>query len=138
MSAEITALAAALDSPGVPVVIGAANLPPPFVVIWGTPGVISSDPSVEICGDWSAQVGITCTGQDAQAALDLAALVRDKLFPRLAPAVLSGVPGRHVAISLTESRAVQIDRTVSLTSTDTHPAYCVLLLEMTSQPIGEQ
>lgn len=143
MIAELNALRAKLGAPDaiqagvtVPVVIGdATGQRPPFVVLWGATGVGDGDESVSgPCGAWTAPAGVTCTGQDSEAALTLLEAVRDVIAPGMSPTVLPGVAGRHVVVDLTDARAVQVDRTVTLTTTDTHPAYGVLLIDIHSSP----
>ena len=143
MIAELSALRTILGAPGaiqagvtVPVVIGdATGHRPPFVVLWGVTGVGDGDESVSgPCGAWTAPAGVTCTGQDPEAALALMEAVRGVIAPDMTPTVLPGVTGRHVVVDLTDARAVQVDRTVTLTTTGTHPAYGVLLLDIHSAP----
>lgn len=136
MSAELLAIQAYLSTLDVPVHLGdATGSHPPFLVVWGSPGLRDGDESVGgSCGAFSAPFGITCTGQDAQAALDLAALVRDLIWQAQSPTVIPDVAGRHVVVDLYDARSVQVDRTVTLTTTNTHPAYVVLLGDVHSYP----
>lgn len=138
MSGELLAIQTKLQALGVPSFLGdASGALPPFTVVWGSPGLRDSDESAAgSCGAFSAPFGVTCTGQDTRAALDLARLVRELLWPDQAPAVVEGVSDRHVTVDLYDARAVQVDRTVTLTTTNTHPAYVVLLGDIHSQPIN--
>ena len=140
MIAELKAMQIALAPVGVPVHIGdATGEIPPFIVLWGTPGIGDRDETVSgPCGTWTAPCGVTCTGQDAEAALTLAESVRGILAPTMTPTALAGVTGRHAVLELTDARSVQVDRTVTLTSTNTHPAFVVLLLDIHSAPLPEE
>lgn len=144
MIAELNALRAALGAAdaiqagkAIPSYIGdATGHMPPFTVLWGTPGVGDPDgPYGGPDGSWVAPAGITCTAQDTEAALGVMEAVRGLLWPSMRPSVLPGVAGRHVVLELTDARAVQVDRTITPPSTNAHPAFGVLLLDIHSQPI---
>lgn len=139
MIAELEAITAKLGAAGalqagvtIPSHVGdATGHLPPFTVAWGAPGVSDADPSVGATGAWSATGGITCTARDASTALALAEAVQ-ALYP--VPTALT-VAGRHAVIEITDARAVQVDRSVTLTTTDTHPAYAVLVFMIHSAPL---
>lgn len=112
----------------------ASGKSPPFRVLWGPPSGRDQDEPVASIGSWSARLGLTCTAATAEAALQLAHDAVHRLTPRHDPAVIPGVPGRHVQIVFREARDVQIDRTTTYDGTG-HPAFVVLLFTVHSQPI---
>lgn len=145
MIAELNAIKAILGAADalqagrtVPCLIGdATGTMPPFTVAWGSLGIGDPDESFGgPDGSWRAPAGITCTAQDPEAAMALMQAVRDVLAPSGRPTVLPGVAGRHVVVEFTDARAVQVDRTVTPQSTNAHPAFGVLLLDIISQPVG--
>lgn len=136
MSRELRALRDHLATLGYPAHVGhAGNALPPYVVVWGPAGLRAAEESVGgSCGSYRVRGGITCTGQDAEAAGDLAAEVIELLNPQRSPAVLPNAEGRHMVIDLYDVRPAEVDTTWTLTSTDTHPAYAVVLFDLYSQP----
>ena len=134
MSAELLAVVARLGTPGVPSFLVTRLAPCRRSRSCGVAGSADSDPATGgSCGAFSAPFGITCTGQDPQAALDLSAAVRDLLWPDQMPTVLA----RWLAVmswSICTTPVRQVDRSVTLTTTNTHPAYVVLLGDVHSQP----
>ena len=136
MSSELRALRDHLATLGYPSHIGNSTSLPPYVVVWGPAGLRAAEESVGgSCGAYMVRGGITCTGQDAEAAGDLAAEVIELLNPHRSPAVLPNAEGRHMVIDLYDVRPAEVDTTWTLTSTDTHPAYAVVLFDLYSQPI---
>ena len=136
MSRELRALRDHLATLGYPSHIGNSDSLPPYLVTWGPAGLRDSEESVGgSCGSYRVRGGITCTGQDAEAAGDLAAEVIELLNPQRSPAVLPNAEGRHMVIDLYDVRPAEVDTTWTLTSTNTHPAYAVVLFDLYSQPI---
>ena len=136
MSRELRALRDHLATLGYPSHIGNSASLPPYLVAWGPAGLRDSEESVGgSCGSYRVRGGITCTGQDAEAAGDLAAEVIELLNPHRSPAVLPNTEGRHMVIDLYDVRPAEVDTTWTLTSTNTHPAYAVVLFDLYSQPI---
>lgn len=134
MTGELRDLREHLGSLGVPVEIGdATGQRPPFLVVWGPAGLRDNDESVTGCGSYMIRGGITCTAQDAEAAGDLAALVVGLLAPDQMPTTVPSDTG-HLVIAPYDVRPAQVDRTVTLTSTNTHPAYSVVLFDLYSHP----
>lgn len=135
MLAELAAIKTALSAL-VPTGIGdlSGHLPP-FASIWSSAG---QRPDDEAMGgpdgdEWSDRVGVTFTTARADAALKLAADGIAALTPNRAPARLA-VAGRVVWLEFDEARPVQIDRDVTLTASDSHPAYVVVLFRIHSSP----
>ena len=136
MSRELRALRDHLATLGYPSHIGNSDSLPPYLVAWGPAGLRAAEESVGgSCGSYRVRGGITCTGQDAEAAGDLAAEVIELLNPHRSPAVLPNAEGRHMVIDLYDVRPAEVDTTWTLTSTNTHPAYAVVLFDLYSQPI---
>lgn len=65
----------------------------------------------------------------------MAAAAIQALTPGHEPKSLPGVPGRHVVLSFADARPVQPDRSLTLTGTNTHPAFAVVLFDVHSQPL---
>ena len=136
MSRELRALRDHLATLGYPAHVGhAGNALPPYVVVWGPAGLRAAEESVGgSCGAYMVRGGITCTGQDAEAAGDLAAEVIELLNPHRSPAVLPNTEGRHMVIDLYDVRPAETDTSWTLTTTNTHPAYAVVLFDLHSHP----
>lgn len=132
-------LEAALSMPGLPVAgfiadAGAARAP--YFLVWSGAGDRSDDEAVGgPCGDFGGPLGVTCTAASPTAALNMAAAVIQALAPGREPKSLPGVAGRHVVLSFVDARPVQVDRSLTLTSTKTHPAYAVVMFDVHSQPL---
>ena len=136
MSRELRALRDHLATLGYPSHIGNSTSLPPYLVTWGPAGLRDSEESVGgSCGSYRVRGGITCTAQDAEAAGDLAAEVAALLSPNQAPTPLPNAAGRHMVIDLYDVRPAEVDTTWTLTTTNTHPAYAVVLFDLHSHPI---
>ena len=135
MSRELRALRDHLATLGYPSHIGNSDSLPPYVVVWGPPGLRDSEESVGgSCGSYRVRGGITCTGQDTEAAGDLAAEVIALLNPHQVPTDLPNTAGRHMVIDLYDVRPAETDTSWTLTTTNTHPAYAVVLFDLYSHP----
>lgn len=122
-----------------PILLGdATGHDAPYIVLWSGTGSRGADLSIAgACGSFTESVGATCVGPNVEQAMRLAQQVKDALTPGLDPANLPGVPGRHVVLSHFDSRPPQVDRVVTQTGTDIHPAYVVELFDLRSQPTGD-
>ena len=137
MTGELRALREALRGTGFPCEIGdATGHMPPFLVVWGPAGLRDDDEAMTgSCGSHKIRGGVTCTAQDAEAAGDLAALVVELLAPSKLPTTVPSSNGRHLVIDLYDVRPAEVDRTVTLPSTNTHPAFSVVLFDLWSHPL---
>ena len=135
MSRELRALRDHLATLGYPSHIGNSASLPPYLVTWGPAGLRDSEESVGgSCGSYRVRGGITCTAQDTEAAGDLAAEVIALLNPHQVPADLPNTAGRHMVIDLYDVRPAETDTSWTLTTTNTHPAYSVVLFDLYSHP----
>ena len=140
MIAELHAIRAQIEA-GIPVMVGrvkvgdATGMLPPFVVLWAPPGGRDTDEAMAgSCATWAARVGVTCTAASAEAAIGLGHDAIAALTPDRSTAVVTGVAGRHVQLTFADARPVQVDRSVTLPASDSHPAFVVALFDLTSQP----
>lgn len=131
-------LDAAKPSESTDILIGdATGHGPPYIVLWSGSGDRPGERShAGARGEFTAQVGVTCTGANPEAALMLAAFAVSVLTPGLDPAELPGVPGRHVTLAHFDSRPVQVERSTTETATNTHRSFVVVLFDLNSQPTG--
>ena len=107
---------------------------PPYLIVWSSAGGAGRDPSIGgACGSMSDTVGVTCVAGTEEGAIILGTSVREDLTPGFGPGSLA-VPGRHVTLTHSQSRPVQVDRDVRITNTNTHPAYVVERFGLDSQP----
>lgn len=85
-------------------------------------------------GEYTLLVDATCTAQTVDASLQVAQAVVERVTPDGDPAELPGVPGRRVTVELLDFRQTEVDRTYTMTGTDSHPAYTVVRFWLISQP----
>ena len=57
------------------------------------------------------------------------------LAPDQTPTYMPSTNGRHLVIDLYDVRPAEVDRTVTLTTTNTHPAFAVVLFDLWSHPL---
>lgn len=113
---------------------GAAKVP--YFIAWSSAGDRPHDePAAGPCGAFSAPLGVTCTAATPEAAMNMADAAIAALTPGRGTSVLPGVAGRFVQVTYRGAEAVQVDRTLTLTGTNTHPAYAVVLFDVHSQPL---
>lgn len=86
------------------------------------------------CDDFRGTVQITCTAPTVTMAHLLAEDAVETLTPGRHPSRLD-VPGRFVQLEHFETRGAVLDTTVPQMSTGRHPAYCVVLFDVDSQPL---
>lgn len=108
---------------------------PPFVSVYGPPGARPQDEAVggPDGDEFSARMGCTFTAARADAALLMAEAGIQALTPNRRPGRLS-VAGRVVWVEFVEARDVLTDYDVTLTGTNTHPAYVVVRFQIHSTP----
>lgn len=133
MIAELDAIKAAVTDAGLRVYFADAGLSPayPYVLLWTGSGRPADEVSVARSGDFVDDLGVTCVAGTPEGVLTVQAAVRDALAPFAAGVATSG---RLVWLSLYDSRAVQVDRDVTITSSGKHPAYGVDMYRLTSVP----
>lgn len=102
----------------------------PYNLIWCSSGVPFDD---SLCGsgsDLSERVNITSVAGTTEGVLILQALVRGVLAGKIPT-----VTGRHVEpLKLIESQPIAVDRAVTLTDPNRHPAYGVDTYRLSSTP----
>lgn len=135
MRAHIAAIKALIPSAYTVYFVDVPDAPTyPYVLLWtsaGSPGV-----EANMCGanlDIDAVVGVTHVATSPDGVLAATAKTRPALQPggrikRLA------VPDRAAWIEFYDAQNVQVDRDVTLPSSNRHPAYAVDLYRLTSTP----
>lgn len=102
----------------------------PYVLLWGTGGIAGPEQPMSGPADLTDRLGVTCVAGTPEGVLIAAARVRGVL-----DGAEPAVAGRRVWLSLWDSRAVQVDREVTIPNTNRHPAYGVDLYALTSVPV---
>lgn len=136
LTAIRTALSTALSAVDASTAVGIGDLTghvPPFASVWSGAGNREADEPTGPQDAYSARVGVTVTAARSDAAILMALAGIAALTPGRRPAQLT-VAGRSVWVEFAEARPVQIDREVTLTGSDTHPAYVVVLFDVHSSP----
>ena len=106
----------------------------PYVVIWSDAGLPSAD-SLAGCEDiLRGRIGITSVAVEALPVLAMQAEVRRLLAPSARRWKRLDVPGRAAFLRLFDTRSVDVDRQVTLTSANRHPSFGVDIFELDSQP----
>lgn len=109
----------------------------PYLVLNATLGGRERDLAVAgALGRFRAYLDVTAAASTARLALRMAQQATHALTPGFDPHVLPGVTGRHVVLSHLDSRDVEIDRTVTDTASNTHPAWVLTRFILHSQPLG--
>lgn len=103
----------------------------PYVLLWSTPGTDDVEPTLTGDGAWSDLIGATTvdtTGLNVLATIN-------QVRTALDGAVLD-VDGRHVRLHLQRSLSlpVTVDRSLTITATNTHPCFAVDRYLLVSQP----
>lgn len=131
MKAHIDAIEAIVKNLGYGFAYGdATGLLYPYVLAWGTPGGPDLEEPLTDVGAWSELLGITYVDTDSLNVLVMAGRVRTAL-----DGVALNVTGRHARLTLQPGlgQTVRPDRSVTIPSTNTHPAYAVDRYLLTSQ-----
>lgn len=130
MNSHIAAVEALLASlPGDVAYGDATGHTPPYVLLWSSAGNAGLEASVTGESGMSDLLGVTWVHTTPRNALALAALGRPLL-----DGVKPTVTGRSVLLTLESSEPVRVDRDVTLTTTNTHPAYIVDRFRLVSVP----
>lgn len=106
----------------------------PYVLVWTSAGSPGTEPAV--CGpgeDIDAVVGLTHVAGTPEGALIVAHATRAVMKPTVGPLRLD-VPGHAAWLTFFDSQNVQVDRDVTIPSTNRHPAFVVDLYRLTSTP----
>ena len=121
-----TALAAlyttyVVDVPDTPVL--------PYFVLWGPAGTLPEESTVagQLSTDFDTDVYVTAVAGTAEGVLTMQAAARTALRSLT-------VTGHLVALTLTDSRPLMVDRDVILPNTDRHPVYGVDVYRLQSTP----
>lgn len=111
-----------IDAPGSPTY--------PYVLLWGSPGLLQAAEADGVQDDIDDLVGVTHVAATPEAALVVVDRVRSYLM-----GARPVVEGRHVQpLRLFDSRNVEVDRDVTMPATNRHPAYAVDLYRLVSEP----
>ena len=106
----------------------------PYVVLWSDAGLPSAD-SLAGCEDiLRGRIGVTSVAVEPLPVLAMQAEVRRLLAPSARRWKRLNVPGRAAFLRLFDTRTVDVDRQVTLTSANRHPSFGVDIFELDSQP----
>ena len=130
MKAEFAAIEAKLaalrttyfvDVPATPVL--------PYYLLWGPAGTLPEESTVagQLAADFDTDVYVTAVAGTGEGVLTMQAAARSALASVT-------VSGRSVALTLTDSRPLMVDRDVILPDTDRHPVYGVDVYRLQSTP----
>ncbi|MHB1173407.1 MAG: hypothetical protein ACYCZY_13180 [Lacisediminihabitans sp.] len=131
MRAHVAAIKAAAEFAGYPVHFGYVPAPVPQQYVLIVTGTGDPASEVDVTGttdDIDARVMVKIVGQTPDAALGMAGKVQTALAAPIT------VPGRVVWLSRTGSLDVQVDRDVTITGTNTHPAFTTDFYRLISVP----
>lgn len=107
----------------------------PYLVLNATPGIRERDIAIAgTMGNFRTYMDVTAAASTARQAIRLAQQAAEALTPGLDPSDLPGVAGRHVTLQHIDSRDVEVDRTVTDTQSNTHPAWVLVRFTLHSQP----
>lgn len=127
-----------LESLGQTVKVGdATGAVVPYRVVWSNVGLPHADGSLACAGPRAFMLYVTATAATARGAMMMAEATRTLLTPGDLPRrlTISGAMPLVVDLSPFDSRPVDIDRSVTLTGSNTHPAYAVEIFDVSWQPI---
>lgn len=134
MKGTIAAIRAALTAASLSNYFADAGTAPvyPYVLLWTGSGTAPVEDSVASRGDFEASLGVTSVAGSPDGVLIVQAAARAALASFATGSTV--VAGRIVWLTLQDSRAVQIDRDVTVTATGKHPAYGVDVYRLHSTP----
>lgn len=112
--------------------VDAPGATPPYHLLWTGSGTVPAEASVDPAGDFTDTLGVTSVAGTPKGALIAQREAREALAPFAAGSTV--VAGRIVWLTLYDSRSVQVDRDVTVTSTNRHPAYAVDMYRLVSVP----
>ena len=130
MNGERAAIKAALSALYATYHVAAPDTPTlPYYIVWGPSGALPEEVTVagQLWDDVDTDVYVTAVAGTAEGVLTMQAAARTVMR-----AVT--VTGRHVALTLTDSRPLMVDRDVILPNTDRHPVYGVDVYRLQSTP----
>ena len=134
MKAHIDAIRTLLTPLGYPVHYGSApdGAQPPYLLVWSPPTGVAGEQAVAPDSSIDTTFGVTSVAGTPEGVLIMA----PRVAATLAPLGIGGltVTGRVAWVLLTESRPVAVDREVTITATNAHPAYGVDLYRLVSAP----
>lgn len=106
----------------------------PYVVVWSDAGLPGGDSLAGAEDVLRGRIGVTCVAVEPRAVLSMQAEVRRLVAPSARLWSRLPVPGRAAFLRLFDTRPVDVDRQVSLTSANRPPAFGVDVFELDSQP----
>lgn len=101
----------------------------PYFILWGAAGMLPTESRISgpLTTDFDTPVYVTAVAGTGEGVLTMQAAARSALASVT-------VSGRSVALTLTESRPLLVDRDVILPNTDRHPVYGVDVYRLQSVP----
>lgn len=134
MNEAITAIRAALTAAGVTnyYVDAPSDRTYPYALVWSSAGRPDIEAAVVESSAFSDDVGVTVVAASPEGVLTVTGRVRAALAPFEAGSVT--VAGRVTYLSRYDSRPVQVDRDVTITNTNRHPAFGVDMYRLVSTP----
>lgn len=131
---ELAAITTLLGPLGLPIfdtdATGATGYP--RIVLWTSTGRMAGATLDDVRGDVEGMVGVKVTAATPAAVRIHAAAVRAALTPTGLRDLT--VTGRRARLEHFDSRAVQVDRDVTIPGTNTHPAFADELFWLVSTP----
>lgn len=130
MKAHYTAIEAALTALYVTYVVDVPATPTlPYYVLWGPAGTLPEESTVagQLSTDFDTDVYVTAVAGTAEGVFTMQAAARSALSSL-------SVAGHLVAVTLSDSRPLMVDRDVILPNTDRHPVYGVDVYRIQSTP----
>lgn len=103
----------------------------PYVLVWASPGQQDGEPALSGAGGFEDLLGVTMVDTTATNVLAMAPVVRAALDR----AVLA-TDGFHAVLRLARGygQPVQVDRSATLTDSNSHPSFAVDRYRLTAQP----
>lgn len=134
MNEAIAAIRAALTAAGVTnyYVDVPSSRTYPYALVWSSAGRGDIEAAVAESSAFSDDVGVTVVAASPEGVLSVAGRVRAALAPFEAGSV--AVAGRVTWLNHYDSRPVQVDRDVTITATNRHPAFGVDMYRLVSTP----
>ena len=130
MKAHYAAIEAALAALYTTYVVDVPDTPVlPYFVLWGPSGTLPEESTVagQLSTDFDTDVYVTAVAGTAEGVFTMQAAARSALSSL-------SVAGHLVAVTLSDSRPLMVDRDVILPNTDRHPVYGVDVYRIQSTP----
>ena len=134
MDETVAAIKAALTAAGVTnyYVDAPSSRTYPYALVWSSAGRPDIEPALVESSAFSDDLGVTVVAASPEGVLSVGERVRAALAPFDGGSGV--VAGRITYLHHYDSRPVQVDRDVTITATNRHPAYGVDMYRLVSTP----